>query len=1159
VTKKWQTVPDAQVRHLAETTFDRNIVVVAGAGTGKTTLLVNRLVHLLMREPQPVEITKLVALTFTNKAAAEMKLRLRDRLSSLLHAEAAEPDGCGDPGAVTAADLRERYDVSNAQIVARADAALHGLDKAQIGTLHSFAAHLLRLYPLESGVDPNFRTDDDESRFQDHFAAQWDLWLDRELALPGPQEARWRRLLSVRGLDSLREMAYALRSELIPLDELQRQAASGALPPALRDWFAAKRDRASTLLASRSQAKRLKADAMLDATQALFGLLLEHGVEGLAKLSAEQRQVLDKDVGKKTAGWNEADFAEAEGLIATAQQVCAVDGALTADLLALLCPFVQEVRATFLAQGWVSFDGLLARARALLRGQPGIRERLKHEYQAVLVDEFQDTDPVQYEIVLYLAEQAGRQGDDWRAIELEPGKLFIVGDPKQSIYAFRRADIEAFERVVEKVAASGGIIYPLSTNFRSDARVLEVVNPLFDRLLVRQDHVQPANVPLIVRPNRPSRIGLPGVEVRAVTAGDDEETTSQSVTRQEADQLARWLKDELLAQETLVDAAGRKDRLKPGHVALLFRKLTQAQEYLDALRRHEIAYITDGEKHFYRRQEVVDLINVLRVVENPHDTIALVGVLRSPLGGVTDRELVALRERGGFDYRQAARLSDWKSPCAEAVRLLYARLAGLHRSLSTVPLPEAVDRLFDSLPILELAAASLHGEQAVANLMKVRQMAVELAGRPHLTLTAFVELMIARLDEQPEEAESALAEESLDAVRVLTIHKAKGLEFPVVVLPGLHHGTRRGRDAPSVSHDWTTGVFGINWGDRCNLGAVMVNEKVRLREAAEQRRLFYVGMTRAQERLVLSGGWRGSSSRSEWTFFDLLQEAATGEIGGADASTLRIGPVPLRQTVVMTAERSPGRRKPAPVRLRASKEWDSVAERWKARDQAWNIVRATPAHVTPTGLLTAKGGGAGPVARPAGDAGRARLVGTLAHRVLQHWDFALPPDGLQERIAALCRTGFPLGLPEDVRAVEEELRDLFAAFTASEAYRDLCRAEILGREVPFAMSWEGNRLWAMGYGAGKVQADSSLSPIAHRPLPASCVMEGVIDVVYRLDGKIRLADYKTDRVEDSEIAARASEYGVQARIYREAAARCLGIKDVGCDLIFVRSGTSVSV
>ncbi len=1128
---EWQAVPDASQRRLAETTFDRNVVVVAGAGTGKTTLLVNRLVHLLMREPHPVEVTRLVALTFTNKAATEMKLRLRHRLAALLDADASEP---GDPGAVTAADLRERHGLSTAQIATRAGAALRGLEKAQIGTLHSFAAHLLRLHPLESGVVPAFRTDDDESRFREHFSAQWDLMLDRELVVNGPQEARWRRLLAGRGLESLREMAYALRSELIPLDELRRQAESGAPAPALRDWLAARRDRAAALLSARQQAKRLKADTMLEAACALFTLLAERGTEGLAELSAAQRQELSRDVGRKTAGWSEADFAEAAGLIQTAQAAVAVDGTLTRDLLALLGPFAADARTSFLSQGWVSFDGLLARARALLRDHPGIRERLKHEYQAVLVDEFQDTDPVQYEIILYLAERAGRQGRDWRTIDLEPGKLFIVGDPKQSIYAFRRADIEAFERVVEKVAASGGITYALSTNFRSDERVLEVVNPLFDRLLVRQDHVQPANVTLIVRPNRRSRVGQPGVELRVVKAEEDDEVTSAAATRHEAEQLARWIKDELLAHETLGDASGGRHALKPGHIALLFRKLTQAQEYLDALRRHEIAYVTDGEKHFYRRQEVIDLVNVLRAVENPHDAIALAGLLRSPLGGVTDRELVDLRARGAFDYRQAARLSDWAGPRAEAVRLLYARLAVLHRLAPSVPLPEAMDRLFEALPVLELAAASLHGEQAVANLLKVRQMAVELAGRPHVTWSAFVELMITRLDEQPVEAESALAEESLEAVRVLTIHKAKGLEFPVVILPGAHHGIGRGRELPPVSHDWASGVFGINWAGHSSLGAVLVNEKARLREEAERRRLFYVGMTRAKERLILSGGW--PSRPSKGTFLDLLREAVTGEIGEASAPSLHIGPVPVPQAVLTADERAPRRRRQAPHKLEASGDWAAVAGRWAQRDRDWEAARAASSHLTPTGLAKTGERGAGqPAARAAGPAARSRLVGTLAHHLLQHWDFAQPPARLQELVAPACQAGLPPELVQDRPAIEADLRALLASFAGSEAYRMLARAEILGREVPFVMPW----------------------PVSETP--HASVMEGIIDVIYRLDGQIHLADYKTDRVQDSELSTRAAAYEGQARIYREAVSRCLKLEQVGVQVIFLRNGTAVSV
>ena len=227
-------IPDADIRRLAETTFDRNVVVVAGAGTGKTTLLVNRLVHVLMREPRPAKITEVVALTFTNKAATEIKVRLRERLVTLLTSERGEAR-IVEPGAVQVRELRERYGLSLDRIVARAESALHDLEKAQIGTLHSFAAHLLRLHPIESGVDPDFQ-EDDGLRFEEHFLEQWEIWLDRELGPHGRDHERWRRLLSQVGLADLRELAFALCSELVPLDELTRQLEERHLSTTLHEW-----------------------------------------------------------------------------------------------------------------------------------------------------------------------------------------------------------------------------------------------------------------------------------------------------------------------------------------------------------------------------------------------------------------------------------------------------------------------------------------------------------------------------------------------------------------------------------------------------------------------------------------------------------------------------------------------------------------------------------------------------------------------------------------------------------------------------------------------------------------------------------------------------------------------------------------------------------
>ena len=214
-------ISDQDARRAAETTFDRNVVVVAGAGTGKTTLLVNRLVHLLMREPQPVTITQTVALTYTNKAATEMKVRLRERLTALTRASTGGFQA-SDGGAVAMDELRTHYRLTADDIATRAKAALRDLEKAQIGTVHSFAAHLLRLFPLEAGVDPAFR-EDDGLRFDESFQLAWDVWIDRELGREGAHHSRWRTLLHSTPLEQLRGLAYALCNDLIDLDVLLRQ------------------------------------------------------------------------------------------------------------------------------------------------------------------------------------------------------------------------------------------------------------------------------------------------------------------------------------------------------------------------------------------------------------------------------------------------------------------------------------------------------------------------------------------------------------------------------------------------------------------------------------------------------------------------------------------------------------------------------------------------------------------------------------------------------------------------------------------------------------------------------------------------------------------------------------------------------------------------
>ncbi|MCP9447437.1 MAG: UvrD-helicase domain-containing protein [Nitrospira sp.] len=1114
-----RAIPDRAAREAAETTCDRNVVVIAGAGTGKTTLLVNRLVHLLMRQPEPIPIMRIVALTFTNKAATEMKIRLRERLTVLARSSAAASMRSSVGGALSCGELEARYGLDPEAIATLARAALADLEKAQIGTLHSFAAHLLRLYALESRVDPDFREDDGQ-RFDEHFTASWDLWLDRELSRSGSRHHLWRRVLTSVSPDSIRDMARALCGELVDLDALQRQVSSDAMPEAVVRWLQQQQERARRLLQIHDRPKRRKVEHMVAAAASLMKLVAEEGPAGRRRLSMEERQWLEKDVGNSVAGWEEKDFHEAAALIETAQQLLAVDESVFRDLLSLLLPLVRQVRDTFVAQGWLSFDGLLARARTLLYDHPSVRERIKREYRAVLVDEFQDTDPVQYEIVLALSERLGESAARWQDLSLEPGKLFIVGDPKQSIYAFRRADIEAFDRVVEKIEGDGGTVLTLTTNFRSDAAVLEQVNGVFDRLFERRPLVQPANVPLEAGRPRGAMSIEPGVRLHVVVPGEpDVSFDAAEATRAESEMVARWLAEEVLSNPSI----------QPGHVALLFRKLTQADPYLDALRRHDIAYVIEGEKHFYRRQEVIDFVNLLRLLDHPHDEVAWAGLLRSPLGGVTDRDLYELRQAGLCDYRHADRLVRWDHPSADTVQRLYRHFTCLHRTVASVPLAEAMDRIFDRLPILETAAASLHGEQAVANLLKVKQMAVSLADRPHMTFSRFVDLLSARLDERPDESESPLTEESVDAVHILTIHKAKGLEFPIVVLPGLHQGSGsgRGRDVPWVSYDWSSGIYGLTLGHHRSLGSLLVVSKQRLREEAERRRLLYVGMTRAKDLLVLTGGVTARSAGE--TVFDLLQSGATGTIGDRSTADLQVGAA----TIPHRAITAPARKRPFRRREQEAEsiliDAQAVATRWRERAVRWEQVRKIPCFLTPTSM---EEGGPPPVSLSASkgeEAAIARLVGIVVHRLLERWDFSRAPAELSAQLDPVLESAIGTGDQVHAEAVAESVRELLTSFTHSDLYRRLAMAEILGREVPFLMPW----------GEGQV-------------------MEGVIDVIYRLDGTVWVADYKTDAIEAEQAAARAERYRTQAHVYKEAVRGSLNVKP-RFHCLFLRCGVAVEL
>src|SRR3989339_425260 len=844
---------DNDIRNIAVSEQDKNIVVTAGAGTGKTTLLVNRMLHLLLGhkrfQTEESPILRIVAMTFTEKAASEMKIRLMQELEKIVsfingHASQEDEKKLED----LLSDIRDLYQTTPGEIERRAKKSLEDIDKALIGTIHSFAAYILRLYPIESGVVPGFVVDEGDI-FDELFDKEWTKWLEAELALNSSNANIWKNVLKRLDIESLKEFAKRLSGFTIPLNSLTVDVGNKSVidhphpnpppsrgrdsgnqaphihpspggaallhPPNIQSLVDSLINKINEVIPSCEKPN----NNLLTQLHELSKILESVKKQGIGYLNTLEYD-LDKDVSKAKTGWTDEGFSAAQELAKKChtllKKLKTVDDDFITTTIGITLPFAKGFRQTYLSQGYVSFDGLLTLTRDLLQNKVFryIREKLKNEFRAILVDEFQDTDPVQYEIVLFLSEASGHYSKDARKVTLEPGKLFIVGDPKQSIYAFRRADIEAYEQVVKQVCGNDETL-KLQENFRSHAGIIEVVNQLFDgRIMIEQPGLQPRYVP--IHANRQKKHPSQKVEIVLVSGKEGDELKAGDAREAEAEWVTRWITkhvDNEVIQGTLAENKLRK--LKYKDIAILLRAFTQVRPYVEALKRYGIPYIVEGEKYFYTTQEILDFMNLLRVVENPHDTIALVGVLRSPIVGLTDREIYELKENRLLDYRNSISGKTLLShnltqkdnsplsispPCEgrdggvtnlfsdlrKIVEPFYDFLRRTHARAGTIPVSQLITEIIDNTHVAEITACAWHGEQKLANIWKLYQMACDMEQLHGISLKTFLERIKMRIKEAREEGESPLSDETLDVVKILSIHKSKGLEFPVIILGNLH-------------------------------------------------------------------------------------------------------------------------------------------------------------------------------------------------------------------------------------------------------------------------------------------------------------------------------------------------------------------------------------
>jgi ATP-dependent helicase/nuclease subunit A len=1059
---------DQAARERVRRDHDTSFVLEAGAGTGKTTLLVDR-IEALVRSGRAT-LDRIAAVTFTENAATTMKLRLRERL------ERARAD--------TAVPLDERR---------RASEALDILERAAISTIHALCAAILQEQPLECGVVPGFRVAD-EAQTDVLFAAAWEEWLAERLVQGDDVllEAMDQGIpLEGEGLYGERTSLRGLARTLVDERDLEPLVAAGAADAAAwRDELLARTRRVPELTANVAPgdtlALRLQALlAFAEAARFLEGRPLERHLTAL--------EVIPRNFGFKPK-WPSVEILEEARAVAAwtkeaqARWASARAAALHGRLVRALQGVVALYERRKTAAGLLDFVDLLLKTRDALRDSDALRRHLRERFQVLIVDEFQDTDPLQVDIARRLSSE-------------RPGVLTVVGDAKQSIYRFRRAEVTLFRRLADEARAKPGhAVLHLVQNFRSRPAILRFVNRVFARIIRESETAgQPAYEPIDPPPGLGDEPAVIALRFEApLCEGDD-------LLRAEAAALAALVARAAAGAYELRDPSNGAPRAsRAGDVMVLARRLTQVRHLESAFEAAGLRFTVEGGKSFFDRQEVHETLAVLRAVDDPSDRVSLVAALRSTYLGVSDRDVVSYALSGG----RVALLAeiDEALPGGPAIAPALRLLEALHRARARLSVPALVERLYDETRVLAALTGTRRGEARIANLEKVVSLARQAASLGVLTLRGFVSLLGERIENAREEPDlPATRPGDPTTVRVLSIHKAKGLEAPIVALYDAADDPHPRADVIPL---WDEGRVALGFRGGCQPPRWdELKEPEEARAWAELRRLLYVACTRARDLLVIPVPPADARAGSFWR--ELTEGLPSGDdddVRVVDAATL---PVPPAETAAPD------------LRLLAEAEGgDAAAARWETRRDA--LVKAAcerpfvPVPATRVAARTA------PPPVVAGRTGGGRAFGSLVHRVME-WIPLDAPDCAAALAAALA-PAFGVDADGARRAASAAERAL--ALPVMERAR---RAARVWRELPLCFP-DGDEL-----------------------------VEGTLDLVFEEDGQLVLVDYKTDPIGEDQAIDQAAHHAPQLQLYGRGLAQASGQRVKERLVLFTTLGRVVQV
>jgi ATP-dependent helicase/nuclease subunit A len=832
-------VPDPTPQQLAAIAArGTSVVLSSGAGCGKTFVLTNRYLSHLMQDG--VRVGEIVAITFTDRAAREMRDRIRKAVTAELQANRTDPSW--------ATHLRD-------------------LESAPVQTIHSFCGDLLRQFAVAAGLDPRFEVLEEILSENLRAEALRDT-LQALLTADTPAGRDLAELVVLYGWTTTVTAVQALLRERDAaawtawLKRTPQQIAAewsgperDALLPIWVDHLCAASPKIAHLtnlfrsIECRGPQMRANVRTVLDGLPKLASAPdLAAAVEELceaAKVGKEKAKAWPDDATyqavKDAMSDFRADLPDKLALFLEEPDGVEEVARVGQRFLRVALSVVEVYQHRKVRAGVVDFQDLLVLARDLLRDRADVREAIQQRFRYLLLDEMQDTDPVQMELVELLC-----------GVGIEHDKLFAVGDSKQSIYRFRGAEVALFEKLRAAVRAEGRL--QLTRNYRSQPGILHFVNALcalrFPAYEPLDNHHPPASEEACVE----FLWSVPA------SGGDLGKESVSGQRAREADTIARRIAELIADPELRVRDGDGQRRVAPGDVVLLFRSMSNVGIYEAALRRHGLDYYLVGGRAFFAQQEVYDLLNVLRTLENPDDSIALAGTLRSPFGCLSDDALLLLAIHpdglwaGLHDPACRAGLPVEQRPRAERI----CQLLDTWRPLKDrLPIARLIGRVVADTGYDAALQFEFLGDRKLANLWKLIDLA-RAFDRPGLFgLPEFIARLGELVNTQPREEQAATQPENADVVRIMSIHQAKGLEFPVVFVPDLAARGLGGRPAMA------------RWDRRLGCIArppsedppLFTDYPYRLAQASEaiadwreDLRILYVACTRARDLLVLSAG-----------------------------------------------------------------------------------------------------------------------------------------------------------------------------------------------------------------------------------------------------------------------------------------------------------------